>query len=155
VGLLSNPHKIACLPLTTPRPLASQDSPSRLLPEHSISQNVKTAGDAESSPSVPHRPQMSPLTAWWSGVRLVFVFWEVVPRNRRKSGFIKVARKERTTWQLLLYGVSLVMVACLQRDSLDTAEEEEDREPLHLHLLFSEAFSSLSSMPFCLPLCLN
>ena len=62
----------------------------------------KTAGDAEPDPGVPHRPQMSPLTAWWSGVRLVFVFWEVVPRNRRKSGFIKVARKERTTWQLLL-----------------------------------------------------
>merc|ERR1719357_2047787 len=101
LGILSNPHKIARLPLTTPRPPASQDSPSHLLPDHSISQNVKTAGDAEPDSGVPHRPQMSPLTAW-SGLRSVFVFWEVVPRNRSSFGFFEGAREERTKRQLLL-----------------------------------------------------
>ena len=61
----------------------------------------KTAGDAEPDSGVPHRPQMSPLTAW-SGVRSVFVFWEVVPRNRRSFGFFEGAREERTKRQLLL-----------------------------------------------------
>ena len=61
----------------------------------------KTAGDAEPDSGVPHRPQMSPLTAW-SGVRSVFVFWKVVPRNRKSFGFFKVAREERTKRQLLL-----------------------------------------------------
>ena len=61
----------------------------------------KTAGDAEPDSSVPHRPQMSPLTAW-SEVRSVFVFWEVVPGNRRSFGFLEGAREERTKRQLLL-----------------------------------------------------
>ena len=61
----------------------------------------KTAGDAEPDSSVPHRPQMSSLTDW-SGVRTVFVFWQVVPRNRRSFGFFEVAREEKTKRQLLL-----------------------------------------------------
>ena len=61
----------------------------------------KTAGDAEPDSGVPHRPQMSPLTAW-SGVRSVFVFWEVVPRNRRSFGFLEGAREEMSKRQLLL-----------------------------------------------------
>ena len=61
----------------------------------------KTAGDAEPDSGVPHRPQMSPLTAW-SGVRSVFVFWEVVPSNRSSFGFFEGAREERTKRQLLL-----------------------------------------------------
>ena len=61
----------------------------------------KTAGDAEPDSGVPHRPQMSPLTAC-SGVRSVFVFREVLPRNRRSFGFFEGAQEERTKRQLLL-----------------------------------------------------